>query len=93
VRFTFGPLATVTAVTPQSGPAAGGTRVTITGTRFGPHTQVMFGAVPGKNLHLRSAQSITVTAPAHKAGDVHVRAVTPYGKSIISPADVFTYTP
>jgi hypothetical protein len=78
-------------VAPRAGPTAGGTRVTITGLRLGSTTRVMFGRVPGKNLHVASGTSLTVTAPKHQPGDVDIRAVSPFGWSAKGAADRFHF--
>ena len=54
----------VTAISPTSGPLAGGTSVTITGTGFTGATAVDFGTVAATNLDVVSATSITATSPA-----------------------------
>ncbi len=52
----------ITRVQPSSGPAAGGTVVTITGTNFDPPVRVTFGEQAG-NVTATSPTSITVTTP------------------------------
>lgn len=93
LRFTFVAPPSIGGIAPASGPAAGGTAVTITGTGFGDATQVLFGSVPGTGLHVTSATALTVVTPPGTAGSVDVRVVTPYGTSAVVPADVFTYEP
>jgi hypothetical protein len=84
----------VTAVSPASGPlAGGGTSVTITGTGFTGATAVDFGAAAATSVTVNSDTSITATAPAGaSAGAVDVTVVTPNGTSATSPADQYTYT-
>jgi alpha-tubulin suppressor-like RCC1 family protein len=88
-RFTYGP--TVTKVEPSSGPAAGGTSVTITGTGFTGATTVKFGSSNAK-FTVTSATSITAQAPAG-SGTVDVTVSTAGGTSPTSTADKFTYGP
>jgi hypothetical protein len=92
-RFTYtastGP--TVTAVNPTAGPLAGGTSVTITGTNFTGATGVSFGGTAGTGIVVNSATQITVTAPAHAAGQVDVTVTTPGGTSATSASDHYTY--
>ena len=89
-QFTYGP-PTVTNVSPSSGPSAGGTTVTITGTNFAANsTSVKFGANPGSNVVVSSATSLTAIAPAG-TGTVHVTVTTLPGTSTTTPADQFTY--
>ncbi|WP_181408820.1 IPT/TIG domain-containing protein [Schumannella soli] len=88
--FTYtGTAPSITAITPNSGPAAGGTTVTITGPGIGQATGVTFGGTPGTNLD-GDADSITVTAPAHSAGAVDVVVTLPTGP--LTSTGGFTYT-
>ena len=63
---------TVTGVTPNTGPAAGGTPVTITGTNFISPVSVTFGGVAATNVVVVNSTTITATTPAHAAGAVDV---------------------
>ena len=82
---------TVTAVSPDGGPASGGTSVTVTGTNLAGAMAVRFGTSPGANVHVNGAgTSLTVTAPSG-AGTVDVTVVTPAGSSAVGAADKFTY--
>ncbi len=58
---------TLSQVSPPTGPAAGGTTVTVTGTRFSKSpgaTTVDFGTTPGTGVVCASTTSCTVTAPS-----------------------------
>ncbi|MFF7592634.1 IPT/TIG domain-containing protein [Kitasatospora purpeofusca] len=77
----------VTALAPSSGPAAGGTAVTITGTGL-TNGFALFGNTPATGSCTDSA--CVVTAPAG-SGSVPVTLVTP-GGSAATPTG-FTYTP
>ncbi|UDM48834.1 putative Ig domain-containing protein [Cupriavidus sp. MP-37] len=81
---------TVTAISPSSGPASGGTAVTVTGTGFVGVTAVRFGA-SAASFVVNSASSLTATAPAAAAGTVDVTVTTAAGTSATSAADRFTY--
>ena len=81
---------TVTGISPTSGPAAGGTTATITGTNFTGATGVSFGGAAATKLTLVSATTITATSPAG-TGTVDVVVTTPGGTSATSVADRFTY--
>jgi hypothetical protein len=92
-RFSFTP--TVTGVSPSSGPAAGGTSVTVTGSGFTlgtTTTRFRFGVTRATSVNCTSTTACTVISPAHEAGTVDVRAIV---KGLISPtnrpADQFTY--
>ena len=82
---------TVTGISPSSGPAAGGTSVTITGTGFTGATVVDFGATPAMGLTVVNDTTITADSPAG-TGTVNVSVIGPAGTSATSPADQFTYT-
>ncbi len=80
----------VTGVSPNSGPAAGGTLVTITGTSFTGATVVDFGTTAATNPTVVNDTTITADSPAG-TGTVDVTVTTPVGTSATSPADQFTY--
>src|SRR5208282_1646272 len=63
---------TVSSVSPNNGPAAGGTAVTITGTNFAAGATVTFGGTAATNVVVVSSTSITATTPAGSAGAVTV---------------------
>ncbi|WP_354687682.1 putative Ig domain-containing protein [Cupriavidus necator] len=88
-NVTGGPPA-VTAISPTSGPTAGGTAVVITGSNFIGTTIVRFGVSPASFV-VNSATSLTATAPPGSAGTVDVTVTTPAGISATSAADRFTY--
>jgi outer membrane autotransporter protein len=85
------PAPAVTELSPQTGPAAGGTSVTITGTDFTGATGVKFGGTPAASFTVESATRIKATAPAG-TGVVDVRVSTAGGTSEIVAADKFAYT-
>ena len=89
-RFTFVPPPTVTGVSPSSGPAAGGTSVTITGMDFTGASAVHFGASLASSFSVVSATQFTATSPAG-AGTADVTVTTPSGTSATGAADQFTY--
>ena len=84
-QYTFAAVPTVTAVSPNSGPLAGGTSVTITGTGFmgtGFTTSaVTFAGVAATNVIVVNSTTITATTPAGTAGTAAVRVTTPGGQS------------
>lgn len=93
--YTYDPSAvpTVTGVSPNSGPAGGGTAVTVAGTNLTGATLVSFGGTAATSVVVVSATSITCVSPAHASGLVDVTVTTPSGTSAISAADHFTYQP
>ncbi len=82
----------VAKVTPSSGPATGGTTVTITGSKLTGATKVMFGTKEAARFKIVSAGKIVAHTAAHAAGTVNVRVTTPEGTSVISAADKFTFS-
>ena len=90
-QFTYVATPTVAAVSPNDGPAAGGTMVTITGTGFTNATAVAFGTNPAPKFKVVSDTLISVDSPAG-TGTVDVIVTSPGGPSVTSPADVFVYT-
>ncbi|WP_339959063.1 IPTL-CTERM sorting domain-containing protein [Delftia acidovorans] len=89
-QFTYLPAPTVTSVSPNFGPQAGGTSVTITGTDLSGATAVLFGATTATSYVVNSATQITAISPAG-TGTVDVRVTTVGGTSAISGADQFSY--
>ena len=87
--FTYVVAPTVSSVSPNNGPTAGGTAVTITGTNFVAGATVKFGATAATNVVVVSSTTITATTPAGSAGAVTV-TVTMSGQSG-SLANGFTY--
>src|SRR5207245_2599382 len=77
---------TVTKVEPNSGPVAGGTSVTITGTNLTGATAVKFGSTSASVFTVNSATSIIATSPPG-VGIVDVTVTTPGGTSPNTPAD------
>jgi hypothetical protein len=79
-------------ISPVTGPAAGGTVVTIRGRFLTGATQVLFGSKPAKGVASEEIETLTATAPAGTAGStVDVRVVGPGGTSPASAAMRFTY--
>ena len=62
--FTYIGPPTVSSVSPNNGPTAGGTAVTITGTNFAAGATVKFGGTAATNVVVVSRTSITATTPA-----------------------------
>jgi hypothetical protein len=88
--FTYLDAPTITGITPNSGPIAGGTSVTITGTNLTGGT-FTFGGLTATCTVAAGGLSATCTSPAHAAGPVDVVVTTPGGTATL-PAS-FTYIP
>jgi len=78
----------VTSVLPASGPAAGGTAVTLSGSNLGGVTSVSFGGTAA-TIVASSQTSITVTTAAHDAGTVDVVLASSSGT--ITASKAYTY--
>jgi alpha-tubulin suppressor-like RCC1 family protein len=93
-RFMFTP--TVTGLSPNGGPTAGGTSVTVTGTGFAlgtTATTFRFGSTKAKSIDCTSSTECTVASPPHEAGTVDVKAIVNRVSSPRNrPADQFTYS-
>jgi hypothetical protein len=96
-QFTFaGP--DITAVSPSSGPATGGTTVDIYGSGFAnganSGTSVNFGATAAQSVTFIDADHIQAVTPVSSAsGTVDVTATTLNGTSQTSASDQFTFRP
>jgi hypothetical protein len=82
----------ISAISPASGPTAGGTKVTISGSGLKGATAVRFGPSKAASFTVDSASQISAVAPPGKAGAVDVTVSTSAGDSPVSAADRFTYT-
>lgn len=71
------PAPVVTGVTPPSGPSAGGTAVTISGSNFQSGAAVAFGSNPASNVAVVDAATITATTPAGPLGPADVTVTNP----------------
>ena len=92
-RYRFTP--TVTGVSPSSGPAAGGTSVTVTGSGFttGGGTSFLFGKTKATAVSCSSSTTCMMLTPAHAAGTVDVIAQVGITRSPVNaPADQFTFS-
>lgn len=70
------PAPTITGLTPNIGPTAGGTSVVITGTNFTGATGVTFDGLAG-TCTVNSNTQITCSTPAHPVGLVDVVVISP----------------
>jgi hypothetical protein len=80
----------VASVTPASGPIAGGTGVTITGTNFVSGATVSFGGTPATGVTVVSSTSITATTPTHAQGAVDLVVTNSNGQNGTLPSG-YTY--
>ncbi len=85
-----GPPPTVGSVSPASGPLAGGTAVTITGTNFAAGATVAIGGTLATSVTVVSATSITAVTPAGAIGPAAVTVTNLDGNAANLPA-AFNY--
>ncbi len=91
---------TVTSVTPNSGPATGGTQITITGSGFHAGAKVLVGqgsgagegAIPATDVTTISATEITAVTGAGNTGTWGLYVTTTAGTSTPTSGARFTYT-
>jgi IPT/TIG domain len=86
------PAPTITGIGPNSGPEAGGTAVTITGTNLDGATGVQFGSTAAESFKVNSPTSIEAVSPSG-SGTVQITVLTPDGTSATNAADQFHYIP
>jgi IPT/TIG domain len=86
---------TVTAITPNNGPGAGGTSITISGDGFLAGSSARVGDSPATDVRVNSPTSITARSPAAEGsageGTADVRVTGASGESVAVPADQFAY--
>src|ERR1700722_18263232 len=91
----------IVSISPTSGPSAGGSTVTLTGTAFewGIHgpvvTSVQFGTARTTNFDVTGRHTLTVVSPPAPADakSVNITVTNTVGTSATSALDVFTYDP
>ena len=94
--FRYTPKMQITAVGPTTGPATGGTRVTIDGTGFNDPVAVTIGGVAAQPVKVSGTQIIAVTLPLQltscggQSGPVSVTNID-NGDSAIATGVTFTY--
>ncbi|HKG97022.1 MAG TPA: IPT/TIG domain-containing protein, partial [Pyrinomonadaceae bacterium] len=74
----------ISGLSPTSGPAGGGTTVTISGTGFATGATVSFGGAAASNVNVVGSTTITAVTPAHASGPVNVVVTNPGGQSATS---------
>ena len=90
-QFTYNAAPTVTSVTPNNGPQAGGNTVTVAGSGFvSGSTAVDFGTSVGTSVTVGGSTSLTVTVPAG-TGTVSVTVTTMGGGPSTPLAGAYTY--
>lgn len=81
---------TITSISPTSGPASGGTVVTILGNGFDNVTSVLFGATVATGISVQGSGVVVATSPPG-SGVANIGVVTQSGTSPVSLASQFAY--
>lgn len=82
---------TITNVSPNRGPTAGDTTVTLSGTQFERGATVTVGGVAATDVIVASSTTITFTTPAGAVGSADVVVTNPDGGTF-TDSDGYTYT-
>lgn len=82
----------ITSVGPNSGPATGGTSVTISGTGFTKSASVSFGGVSAPSVVVVSSTELQTVTPAHASGTVTVAVTENPHNQAATLSGGFTYT-
>jgi len=85
------PTPIITKIEPSSGPADGGTAITITGENFADGAIVTIGGKAATDVNVVSANEIIAKTPASSEGTADIVVTNPDGKSA-TLADGFSYT-
>ena len=84
----------ITSISPNNGPATGGTSVDIFGSEFANGgTTVKFGSNNSSSVSWVDSTHIRATSPPGDSGTVDITATTGTGTSDTSSSDQFTYNP
>lgn len=81
----------ISSVGPNSGPVAGGTTVTISGSSFSQSASVVFGGVPAASVVVVSSTQLQAVTPAHASGTVSVAVTENPHNQTTTLAGAFTY--
>ena len=92
-QFTYEAAPAVSGVNPPTGPVAGGTVITISGTNFYGDAVVTIGGVQAavQSISATSITAVTPPAPNNTAGPYDVVVTEAGGTSPASALDLFTY--
>jgi hypothetical protein len=82
---------TITTVTPTTGPMAGGTTITVTGTNFTPTTTVTVGGISATSVVVSNATTLTALTPAYVSGSLTKDITINNGNSNATLSSSFTY--
>ena len=91
IAISANPAPTISGVSPNSGPAAGGTAITISGTNFRTGAVVQFGGLAASSVQIVNATQIQAVTPAESSGTIDVTVQDSDGLTATS-VDAFTFT-
>ena len=89
--FTYALPPSISTISQSTGPAAGGTAVTISGDNLSTATGVDFGGVPAASFMNNGIGTLSAVSPGGDISTVDVTVVWPGGTSPTVSADQFTY--
>ncbi|HZT70141.1 MAG TPA: IPT/TIG domain-containing protein [Terriglobia bacterium] len=89
--FTYSNTLNISGISPTSGPATGGTVVTITGTGFQTGASVAFGGVSSAAVTVASSTEINAVSPPENTGTVSITVTNADSQSASLPS-AFTFT-
>jgi hypothetical protein len=70
----------IASISPNTGPAAGGTAVTVAGSDFSAGAKVNIGGIPSSSITSITATSISATTPAKIPGQADIEVINPDGQ-------------
>ena len=89
-RFTYAEAPTVASLAPATGPSAGGTQVTLTGTHLSAASTVKFGHQYASGVSVLSDTQLTAISPPG-SGTVDLTVTSPGGTSSVTGSARFSY--
>lgn len=89
-RFTYAEAPTVASLAPATGPSAGGTQVTLTGTHLSAASTVKFGHQYASGVSVLSDTQLTAISPPG-SGTVDLTVTSPGGTSAVTGSARFSY--
>jgi len=83
---------TLSAISPTSGTASGGTGFTLSGTGLSGATSVTFGGISATSVNVINSTTVTGVTPAHAAGVVDVVITTPSNAATLTNGYTYVAT-
>ncbi|MBN9341004.1 MAG: IPT/TIG domain-containing protein, partial [Comamonadaceae bacterium] len=90
--FTYQAMApSLSTITPNNGPLAGGTTITLNGSGFTPGTQVTIGSVPALSITVTNSTTLTAVVPTYISGNLAKDVTVDNGQGSATVNAGFTY--